>query len=159
MLVVGLAVSGGNTYDILLSSWAEDLISTPTRLWVRISPESLKAIPEKRRNEFELYEWARTHTSVDSLFYYDSLAFRFWAQRSLTHCSKDLGLAYYRRERLIEFYDRYERLQGAYAIPDQLLSYAQEYEADYIVTTRAQEIDLDLPIAFENSAYVVYQLV
>jgi hypothetical protein len=76
----------------------------------------------------------------------------------VTHCWKDLGTAYYTKVRLVEFYDRYQELQGAYEDPVRLLAYAREEQADYIVVASSRRIQLGLPVAFENAEYVVYQL-
>lgn len=166
-------VSGGYTYGPPISSWTADFASAPSRLWVRVSPVGLSQIPEEHQDRLELYDWAREHTDIDSLFYYDSLErtengivyppvdcieFRFQARRSVTHCWKDLGLAYYTRERLVELYDRYQKLQGAYEDTVRLLTYAREEQADYLVMSSSRGIQLDLPVVFENSRYVVYQL-
>jgi hypothetical protein len=164
LLLTYSIVSGSYAYSLPISSWVADFASAPSRLWARVYPVGLSQISEEHQDELELYDWAREHTDEDSLFYYDSfqrfdaLAFRFQAQRSVTHCWKDLGLAYYTKVRLVEFYDRYQKLQGAYEDPARLLAYAFEEQADYIVIASSRGVQLNLPVAFENSRYVVYQL-
>jgi hypothetical protein len=154
LLILGAALS----VAVWGPSWVDNFTSIPGRMWAWISPTDRSQLSEGRQAAFSLYDWAREQTKVDSLFYYDSLEFRFRAQRSITHCWKDIGAAYYTKVRLVEFYDRYQKLQRAYEDPARLLAYAREYKADYIVTTHAQGIQLHLPVAFENSVYKVYSV-
>jgi hypothetical protein len=132
--------------------WRAGFQALPAKITQPFHPR----MTEEERAAQALYEWAQQETAVDSLFYYDSLDFRFRAQRSLTHSWKDLGIAYYSQTLFIPFYERYQRLQDAYEAPSLLLEYAAEYEVDYIVVEAQQEVSLDLPIAFRNAGYTVY---
>lgn len=122
----------------------------------------IKTLPEAEllriKDDHELYSWAKTTTPLDSLFYHDSLAFRFHAQRSITHCWKDLGIAYYSRSRLHEFQQKFNEFQAAYATPESLIGKMQEAKADYVVLSVKHKYELPLPLRFRNSSYVVYGL-
>lgn len=107
----------------------------------------------------ELYMWAQEETNINSLFYFDSLEFRHRAQRSITHNWKDLGIAYYSQSLLVPFYERYQKLQTGYEDAVLLLSYAKEYMVDYVVVESKYNLTLDLPIAFQNGTYTVYNFV
>jgi hypothetical protein len=141
-----------------LSSWAIDLVSVPISIWARVSPSLLGQRSPERQDQLELYDWARTTTDINSLFYYDSLEFRLLAQRSLTHSSKDIGAGSYQGAKLVEFDRRYKKLQSAYEDPRLLLEYAHHYDVDYIITTRQQALALPLPITFQNATFLVYHL-
>lgn len=113
----------------------------------------------------ELYDWARTDTPEDSVFYYDNPAFRLFAERSITHSSKDFGQAFFARYLLIDFYERYNRLESAFNEKDKLLDAVEYTDADYIVATREkQELmkdyigQFDWQLVFENSNFAVYQI-
>lgn len=105
----------------------------------------------------ELYDWARSNTPTDALFYYDSLEFRYRAQRSITHAWKDLGLAYYSQRRAVAFYRRFKSFEQGYGNPSLLLARAQEAGADYVVLEARRDLRLGLPIVFDNGRFTVYQ--
>jgi len=151
---VVLESTGIYSFPILLP--LRSLALTPSHLWTQNSPNHLKQAYFERRNRNELYDWARAHTDIDSLFYHNSLEFRFRAQRSITHCWKDLGAAYYQGGRMVEFYNRHNELERARQEVSLLLAQAEKYEVDYIVTPSSQAQSI-LPIAFSNSTYTVYR--
>lgn len=103
-----------------------------------------------------LHDWARTNTDIDALFYFDSLEFRFEAERSITHSWKDLALAYYSKTELVPFYERYSILNDAYNDPALLQQMALTYQADYLVVPTYLKYKIDQPIAFNNNTYTVY---
>lgn len=103
-----------------------------------------------------LYDWARTNTDIDALFYFDSLDFRYEAERSITHSWKDLALAYYSKTELVPFYERYNLLNDAYGDPAVLQQMALAYSADYLVVPNYLNYKIEQPIAFNNIAYTVY---
>lgn len=103
-----------------------------------------------------LYDWAQANTDIDALFYFDSLDFRFEAERSITHCWKDLALAYYSKAELVPFFERYTVLNNAYNDPALLQQTALAYGADYLVIPKFLEYSIDGPIVFNNRAYTVY---
>ena len=132
-----------------VSAWQ----SIPEQLSQHLEPK----ISQEQRDTKNFYDWAREQTPIDSLFYYDSLEFRLWAQRSLTHSWKDLGIAYYSQALLIPFYERYQTLQAGYEDANLLLAYAAQYDVNYIVIESHYNLAVDLPIAFQNSSYTVYE--
>jgi hypothetical protein len=103
-----------------------------------------------------LYDWARTNTDMNALFYFDSLDFRYEAERSITHSWKDLALAYYSKTELVPFYERYNILNNAYSNPLLLQQMALTYQADYLVVPNYLSYKIDQPIAFSNNSYTVY---
>lgn len=111
---------------------------------------------QRLADDRDLYAWAQTRTSRDSLFYYDSLPFRLYARRSITHAWKDLGIAYYSQTRLLEFKRRFEEMQAAYPDPDGLISKARQLHADYIVVDAVRRVSLTLPVVFRNDSHTVY---
>jgi hypothetical protein len=147
--IVGVLLAGTYQLPVMQPVW-----QIPARLWAQAKVD----LPAEEQDALELYQWAKTETSADSLFYYDSLDFRFRAERSISHSWKDLGLAYYSRVLLVPFYERYQKLQGAYKSEEEevVLLYAAEYEVDYIVVEEAMALSLDLPVVFANDSYVVY---
>jgi hypothetical protein len=104
----------------------------------------------------ELYSWARTQTPKNSLFFYGSPLFRYRAQRSITHARGDL--INHREPRYVEIFRRYERLEKAYENPAALVKAAAALQANYIVVEKSRPVCLNLPVAFNNSKYLVYQL-
>jgi hypothetical protein len=151
--LVALLILGSPSLRV---SWATELVAKPGALWAKVSPSLLSQVSSERRDELELYDWARTKTDIASLFYYDSLEFRFLAQRSLSHSLKDIGMGSYQGASLVEFNERYRQLQVAYEDATLLLRYARQYNVDFIVTTRQQGIELSLPVVFENATFLVY---
>lgn len=116
-------------------------------------------------NVHELYEWARNETPVDSIFYYDNPAFRLFAERSITHSSKDFGQAFFARYLLIDFYDRYHRLESAFDQKDTLLDAVEYTGASFIVASKEKQKlmdgyiqQLNWPQVFQNAGFVVYQI-
>jgi tetratricopeptide (TPR) repeat protein len=155
VLVVVIVASIG-VYHLPILSPLKSLALTPSQLWSQNSPEALRRFSLEHRERLELYDWARVHTAIDSLFYHSSLEFRFMAQRSLTHCWKDLATVYYHGGRMVEFYNRYNELERARGDVNSLLTKAVEYEVDYIVTIPSQ-VQLILPAVFSNNTFVVYR--
>lgn len=125
----------------------------PSNLQQQIAP----TLNPEQEDTQALFAWARSETDIDSLFYYDSLEFRHRAQRSLTHSWKDLGIAYYSQSLLIPFHERYQKLQAGYEDVTLLLSYATEYDVNYIIIESKYNLILDLPVAFKNNSYTVYE--
>jgi tetratricopeptide (TPR) repeat protein len=156
LVLAGAAFSGTGVYRFPILSPIRSLALTPSRLWMQITPDHLKQGFYERRDDFELYDWARTHTAPDSLFYHDSFEFRFWAQRSITHSYRDVGTTHYQGARMVEFYDRYKELERARQEVSLLLAQAEKHEVDFIVATSSQAQPV-LPVAFSNSTYTVYR--
>lgn len=127
-------------------------------LFLVFQPPSTAQESDLLQDSAELYDWARTQTPINSLFYTNSLEFRFRAQRSITHSWKDLGIAYYSQTLLVPFYERYTKLESGYQDPERLLQYADEYETEYIVTETADNLTLPLLIVLQNTTYTVYQV-
>jgi hypothetical protein len=113
----------------------------------------------RERDAFALYDWARTETDRDSLFYFDSADFRFRAERSITHGWKDVGLAYYAGDVAVRFHARYFAFQRGYRDPRKLRRIAAAHDVDYVVVDKQRHGDLspDLPVAFANDSFVVYR--
>jgi hypothetical protein len=109
----------------------------------------------------ELYAWAQANTSPDALFYpcglddQEAMRFRARSQRSITHNWKDLGFAIYNRAYLVEFYERYRRLQAACQTPDTAIAMAKELRVDYILAPLVMS-DAGLPLCFSSGRYAVY---
>jgi hypothetical protein len=101
--------------------------------------------------------WIKANTPPYSVFYYNDrqLEFRAQTHRAVTHSWKDLGGAYYTPVLLIEYYDRFKKLEAAYESPQRLLTCARAYRADYIVA-QPQQPDLPLPLVYSNDSYRVY---
>lgn len=156
LVLACVAFGGTGVYRFPILSPVRSLALTPSRLWTQISPNHLKQGSYERRDDFELYDWVRSHTDIDSLFYHNSLEFRFRAQRSITHCMRDSGTAYYQGAPMLEFSNRYREFERARQEVSSLLAQAEEYEVDYIVATSSQAQPI-LPIAFSNSTYTVYR--
>ena len=110
---------------------------------------------KERVGRMELYSWANTQTPIDALFYHDSLEFRFRAQRSITHCWKDLGFAYYSGAKLPSFYRRIQEFASGYSDEGVLIRNATKVGADYVILEGRSRMSPDLPLAFSNSAYRV----
>jgi hypothetical protein len=105
----------------------------------------------------ELADWARSATPTDSLFYFDAPDFRMRAERSITHSLNDVGLAAYgARSLLVPFWERYSRLEGAYADPLELVKTSREFDADYVVVRGDRARPTGLAPVFENGSYAVY---
>ncbi len=110
------------------------------------------------QDDLTLYEWALAESDVDALFYFNSLEFRFRAQRSITHSWKDLALAYYSRTQLVPFYKRYLFLEDMYRDSEILKRTAIEYEADYLIIEGRNNIFTNLSTVYENDSYTVYKV-
>jgi len=108
------------------------------------------------RPDDELFQWARTQTPQDALFFHGAPLFRLRAQRSITHALGDL--INHREARYVEIFRRYHRLEQAFADPATLLAEAQKLQADYLVVAKSRPVRLPLPVVFENDRYLVYQL-
>jgi hypothetical protein len=108
------------------------------------------------RADQELYNWARTQTPKDSLFFYGSPLFRYQAQRSITHALGDL--INHRESRYVEIFRRYHRLEEAFRDPVVLMREAKALQADYLVVEKSKGICLNLSLPFQNEKYLVYQL-
>jgi hypothetical protein len=112
---------------------------------------------QEERDAQAMYDWIKLNTPHQALFYYNDrqLEFRTQAQRAVTHSWKDLGGAYYTPLLLVDYYDRFEKLESAYQSPVTLLACALAYQADYVVTQTDQP-DLPLPSVYQNVTYKVY---
>ena len=113
---------------------------------------------QRHQDTLALYAWARTESAVDALFYYNSLDFRYGAQRSITHAWKDLGLAYYGRVNLVPYARRIVDFDAGYRDPDVMLALAKAENVDYIILEPIVGFSLELPIAYRNASYTVYAL-
>jgi len=102
----------------------------------------------------EAASWARASTPVDSLFYIDELEFRLRSQRSITHCWKDTGLAYYARTRYMDLLHSFREMEAAAGDPAELMRLARERRIDYIVIEGKDR--MDAPVAFRNDHFTVY---
>ena len=105
----------------------------------------------------DLYAWANAQTPIDALFYHDSLEFRFRAQRSITHCWKDLGFVYYSGRGLVAFYQRFREFASGYADERALIHNATKAGVDYVILEGRSTLSPDLPLAFANAAFRVYK--
>ncbi|MGH9869995.1 MAG: DUF6798 domain-containing protein [Candidatus Polarisedimenticolia bacterium] len=109
------------------------------------------------RHDFrQMAAWARNDTPVDSLFYTDDLEFRLRAQRSITHCWKDIGLSYYTMSRFQGFLKRYREMQGARGDPARLAALSREHGIDYVVEEPGRTLPFE--VVFRNDHHVVYRL-
>jgi hypothetical protein len=117
------------------------------------------------KNTLELYEWARTHTDLNSLFYVYHLQedatglpihFRYHARRSVTHSWKDIGTSYYTKNHILEIYNNYREFQEAARDTGSLLAVLKKHDVDYVLTP-VDKLQLPLPVAFENDSYRVYR--
>lgn len=158
----GWQVGGALMVLVLISA-------TPVGSWIAdFSPVPVPMIhlgsqPEAERDDGSqaLYAWAQSSTSQDALFYWCGLEyrqethFRAKAQRSITHSWKDLVTAIYTRARLVEFYERYHRLQEACQTPQTAITMARELKADYILAPAGLP-DPGLPLCFSSGRYAVY---
>jgi hypothetical protein len=114
----------------------------------------------------ELYEWGRTQTNVNSLFYVYhppgleatglALPFRYYTQRSVTHEWKDIGHSLYTKFRTLEIYNNYQEFQRAARDAGSLMEVLKKYNVDYAVTP-VDTLHLPLPVAFENGSYRIYR--
>ncbi len=102
----------------------------------------------------EAASWARATTPVDSLFYTNQLEFRLRSQRSITHCWKDTGLAYYARTRYMDLLKSFREMEAARGHPDELMRLARERRIGYIVLEGEER--LDAPVAYRNDYFTVY---
>jgi hypothetical protein len=100
-----------------------------------------------------LYAWARSHTPKDALFFTNSAAFRYQAQRSITHSQADL--INYRDRRFVDFFHHYQNLEEVYGSPQALARLASG--VDFIVVEKTRRVRLRFPVVFENHKYLVYQ--
>ena len=107
----------------------------------------------------EMYAWIRDNTEANSLVYYDDrkLDLRSQAHRAATHGWKDLSAGYYVPPLLIEYYDRFRRLETAAQSAETLLACAVKYQADYIIT-KSNHSGLMLPLVFANGHYHIYSM-
>jgi len=112
---------------------------------------------QARRDREELFAWARNSTAIDSLFYSDSLEFRFRAQRSITHCWKDLGLAYLTGRQLLPYYNRFQKYESGYGNVGRLIRIAKEGGVDYIIVENSKNLRPNQPVAYRNRNFTVYQ--
>ncbi|NJN99768.1 MAG: hypothetical protein HC875_39535 [Anaerolineales bacterium] len=105
----------------------------------------------------DMFSWIKNNTPETALFYYDdrSLDLRFQAHRAATHGWKDLSAGYYSPPILIEYYERFNRLETAYQSPESLLACAVTYHADYIIT-QADLPGVSLPVVYQNNQYKIY---
>lgn len=133
----------------------DDINAAPAQIQTTLAP----TLTPEAKDALALYTWARQETDHNSLFYFNSLDFRFRAERSITHSWKDLGIAYYSRSLILPFYTRYFAFEEAHEDPAALFSQATLHEVDYIVidTTLYPALSLDLPIVFANDTFTVYQ--
>jgi len=109
-----------------------------------------------RRDFQQMAAWVRRSTPVDSLFYTDALEFRLRAQRSITHCWKDLGLSYYTRSRFQGFLKRYNEMEQARGDPGRLAALSREHGIDYVVEQPGRPLPFEA--VFRNDHHVVYRV-
>lgn len=141
LVVLGLALWPGLRHGLALT-WSRDL--------------GLHRAAVDPRPDDELFQWARTQTPKDALFFHGSPLFRFRAERSITHALGDL--INHREARYVEIFRRYQRLEQAFGDPATLLTEAQKLQADYLIVAKSRPVRLLLPVVFENDRYLVYQL-
>jgi hypothetical protein len=118
----------------------------------------------------EACEWAREHTSPDSLFMVPRRAydFRWHAERPVFFTWKDVPQD---AESLIQWWQRYQEAYygaidqfgevGPYFSPqdlgaERLRSIAEKHKIDYLLTSEYPP--LPLPVAYENPWYKIYKL-
>jgi hypothetical protein len=114
---------------------------------------------QKAQDALAMYDWVQANTLPQARFYYNDrqLEFRSHTHRAVTHSWKDLGGAYYTPLLLIEYYERFGRLEGAWETPEKLIACAEAYQADYIVSLSDQP-DLPLSLVYKNESYKVYSV-
>jgi hypothetical protein len=137
----------------------------------RLSLRDVWAVPPQQRDSLELYNWARTQTGIDSLFFVYTeqdrdrapLAFRYQAQRSITCSYKEISQASYTKYRMIELFDCYFDFRGALVEHDygQLMALLAKYGVDYAVLpvaeTQVGALAPPLEVVFENGTYRVFK--
>jgi hypothetical protein len=116
---------------------------------------------------WEMAEWVKDTTPIDSIFYLDDFAgsfdnniFRYHAERSVTHARKDQSIAYMLQYPYVDVVNRDRDLQAGFESLDALTERADEYGADYVVLHGDQRAELSpsWPIVYQNDYYTVYQL-
>ncbi len=141
------------------------LVQPVGNVWKRV--DSLNIPPnemsERNKTEFELYDWVKKNTDVNSLFYYGSSNFRFYTQRSVTHAKRNIGRLSSRYPTStgasIYFGKEYRAMQDAFRDDVKILSYPKKYDADYIIIeAHPDNVSPDLPVAFQNDFYTVYDI-
>jgi hypothetical protein len=115
---------------------------------------------EQDSADLSLSLWARSSTSKDSLFYFDSYEFRYYAQRSLVFCSFDRPcIAFHPSVEMEEWDKRCEivtslkkntNIQG-------MLDAAKQFGADYLVVLNSWGASGSSPI-WKNEKYSVFAI-
>jgi hypothetical protein len=138
-------------------------LPVPTvNLW---QPDSLRLGPFADENDAQLYDWVKSNTSRDALFYpctlgsINSLRFRHNALRSITHAWKDLGLGFYDRASLLSMYERYIKLTRACEDPYLAIATGREVKADFIIASAGDVLGTpEGYICFQNEEYALVAL-
>jgi len=111
---------------------------------------------------YDLCDWARGNTTLDSVFVIPPRSFsvfRLYSQRSLYVMAKNVGLGSLYDFDGYTLWERYEAATTAYT--SGTVRSFQELRAlgraDYVVVER-DKLTLDLPLAYENRRYRVYDL-
>jgi hypothetical protein len=115
---------------------------------------------ESDKSDLALAGWARRETPPDSLFYFDSYEFRYYARRSLVYCHFDRPCVAFRPSREGgEWLERDAIIAPLKKARDTsgMSQAALRYGADYLVTLREWP-GLGFPIAWEDPKYIVYAL-
>lgn len=160
-ILLGFNVFGRMVYHNL------DMLSHSSQVWLQ-SVRQRDNTPYLQPNQIrasQLYDWARLETPVDSVYYYDNPAFRLFAERSITHSSRDFGQAFFARYLLLEYYERFNRMEAAFDDPLALQEAIELSGADYLVADRDKQArmrgyiqELGWEMVFKNADFVVYQV-
>jgi hypothetical protein len=140
---------------------------TSVKVWLNsiVHRDNTPYLLPGQQEDNELYEWVQNNTPEDSVFYIDQATFRFYAQRSITHSTKDFGQAFFARYLLIDYYNRYQMLESAFDDKDDLLNAVAYSHADYLVADKAKQRlmknyvnELNWDVVFQNKSYIVYKI-
>ncbi len=128
-----------------------------------LSATSFQRLLEVRREDaadLEVALWARKHTPVDALFYFDSYEFRYYARRSLVFCWFDRPCVAFRPAReLEEWLRRRDRLKPLKDVQDGsgMLIVARDYGAQFLVVLNTWK-QPEGKTVWSNWKYSVYEV-
>jgi hypothetical protein len=109
----------------------------------------------------EVALWARKKTPPNSLFYFDSYEFRYYAQRSLVFCWFDRPCVGFRPTKDLEEWiarrDRVKPLKDG-RLTDEMLVVAREYNANFLVVLNHWKSPANRTPIWSNQKYSVYTI-
>jgi len=108
--------------------------------------------------------WVKENTPCDAYFIVHpdrfSSYFRIYAERGILVTYKDGGHGLLASEKMVAWWDLYNRVKGAYRAGDEQVfgELQKEFKADHLICDRGFPLQLSFPVVYDKGNFVIYKM-